>query len=58
VEDNERGPVFDRFSQLVTLPPEVSRAGVLRKDAPMIDLCWNALDLENTGWWRGWERKW
>jgi hypothetical protein len=58
VGDNDRGPVFDRFSQLVTLPPEVSRAGVLRKDAPMIDLCWNALDLENTGWWRGWERKW
>ena len=58
VGDNDRGPVFDRFSQLVTLPPEVSRAGVLRKDAPMIDLCWNSLDLENTGWWRGWERKW
>jgi FecR protein len=58
VGDSDRGLVFDRFSQLVTLPNEVSRAGVLRKDAPMIDLCWNALDLENTGWWRGWERKW
>ena len=58
VPERERGVVFDRFAQLVTLPPEVSRAGVLRKDAHALDLCWNALGLENTGWWRGWERRW
>ena len=54
----DRGVVFDRFTQLAAVPPEVSRNAVLRKDARAIDLCWNALNLENTGWWRGWERKW
>jgi len=58
VPERERGAVFDRFAQLATLPPEVSRTGVLRKDAHSLDLCWNALGLENTGWWRGWERRW
>jgi hypothetical protein len=53
-----RGEVFDRFAQLVTLPPEVTRAAVLESDRHALDLCWNALDLENTGWWRGWERRW
>jgi hypothetical protein len=43
---------------LVKLPEGVSREGVLRQDPRMIDLCWNALGLENTGWWRGWERRW
>ncbi len=54
----ERAAVYDRFAQLVELPPEVSREAVLRGDPKMIDLCWNALNLENTGWWRGWERRW
>lgn len=58
VPERQRGEVFDRLAQLVTLPREISRAGVLRKDAHAIDLCWNALGLENTGWWRGWERRW
>jgi hypothetical protein len=58
VPERDRGAVFDRFAGLVTLPPEVSRAGVLRRDAHALDLCWNALGLENTGWWRGWERRW
>jgi hypothetical protein len=31
---------------------------VLRRDAHSLDLCWNALNLENTGWRRGWERRW
>ena len=56
VED--RGRVFDRFAQLERLPGEVSRDGVIRKDPRAIDLCWNALDLQNTSWWRGWERRW
>ncbi len=54
----ERAAVYDRFAQLVELPPQVSREAVLRGDPKMIDLCWNALNLENTGWWRGWERRW
>ena len=58
VPAQDRGAVFDRFAELVKLPPEVSRERVLRKDPEMIDLCWNALELQNTGWWRGWERNW
>jgi hypothetical protein len=55
---NDRAAVFDRFARIVALPAGVSRDGVLRKDPAMIDLCWNALNLENTDWWRGWERRW
>ena len=58
VEGPQRVLVFDRLAQLVELPREVTREGVLRGDAKMIDACWNALGLQNTGWWRGWERNW
>ena len=58
VPASDRGAVFDRFRDLVQLPAGVSRDAVLRRDSRAIDQCWNALDLENTGWWRGWERKW
>ena len=58
VPDAERPAVFDRFASLVALPPEVARPAALRRDPRAVDLCWNALNLENTGWWRGWERHW
>lgn len=58
VRTSERGEVYDRFAQLVKLPPEVTRAAAVQGDRHALDLCWNALDLENTGWWRGWERRW
>jgi hypothetical protein len=58
VSPGERGIVFDRFAGLVPLPPEVTREGIIRLDPKMMDLSWNALNLENTDWWRGWERKW
>jgi hypothetical protein len=58
VREQDRGVVYDRFAQLVSLPPEASREGALRLEAKTMDLCWNALNLENTEWWRGWERKW
>lgn len=58
VSGEERGRVFDRLSQLVSLPVEATREGVLRGDARSLDRCWDALGLENTGWWRGWERRW
>ena len=58
VPERDRGAVFERYRELVKLPAEVTREGVMRRDGRMIDLCWNALELENTGWWRGWERKW
>jgi hypothetical protein len=56
--ERDRGRVFDRFAELVALPKEVRREEVLRRDAHSIDLCWDALNLENTQWWRGWERRW
>jgi hypothetical protein len=58
VSPRDLGSVYDRFAQLVQVPPEATREAVLRRDARAIDLCWNALNLENTEWWRGWERRW
>lgn len=58
VPASDRGAVFDRFAQLVKLPAEVTREKVIARDGPTIDLCWNALNLMNTDWWRGWERDW
>ena len=58
VAPGDRARVYDRFAALVEVPSDVSRDGVLRLDAQMIDRCWDALVLENTEWWRGWERKW
>jgi hypothetical protein len=58
VPEADLGAVFDRFGELVQLPAGISRDAVLHRDPRAIDQCWNALDLENTGWWRGWERKW
>ena len=54
----ERGAVYDRLSQLVALPAGATRESVVRGDPRALDLCWNALGLENTSWWRGWERRW
>lgn len=58
VAERDLGRVFDRFAALVTLPREVKRELVLRRDPHSIDLCWDALNLENTDWWRGWEAHW
>jgi hypothetical protein len=54
----QRAAVFDRFAQLESLPSEIKRDAAIRNDPHTIDLCWNALNLENTSWWRGWERNW
>ncbi len=58
VPEAERALVFDRFAALVALPSDVTREGVLAKDRRMLDVCWNALNLENTEWWREWRRDW
>jgi hypothetical protein len=58
VPEADRGVVFDRLAELVPMLPGLTREGVLRGDPQMIDRCWDALGLENTGWWRGWERTW
>lgn len=58
VAPRDLGPVYDRFRRLVRVPAEVTREAVLRRDPQAIDRCWDALNLENTNWWRGWERRW
>jgi len=58
VPASDRGRVFDRFADLVPLPPDVTRTAALAKDPRAIDRMWDALNLEDTEWWRGWERKW
>ena len=57
-DGSERARVFDRLASLVTLPREVTREAVLRGDGKAIDGAWNALDLGNTDWWRGWKKQW
>jgi ferric-dicitrate binding protein FerR (iron transport regulator) len=58
VSPAQRGAVFDRFRELTPLPAEVNRGQVLAGDANALDLCWNALHLEKTEWWREWKRDW
>jgi hypothetical protein len=58
VRAEARGRVFDRFARLESLPAGVAREGASKKDARTLDLCWDALNLEDTEWWRGWERRW
>lgn len=53
----ERGPVYDRLSQLITIPGSVTREGVLEGDPKMIDSLWDSLDLGNTSWWRMWKSR-
>ena len=54
----QRSAVFDRFSALVVLPETVTRDSILRSDPKALDAAWDALDLENTSWWREWKRQW
>ncbi len=54
----ERAAIFDRFVQLVGPPSGVTRDGVLTGDQSMIDKCWNALNLMDVEFWRGWKGDW
>jgi hypothetical protein len=54
----ERAEVFDRFAVLVKLPSGLTREAVLRGDRNAMDIAWNALELGDTNWWRGWKREW
>lgn len=58
VPTEERGVVFDRLSAVVKLPAEVQRASVIAGDSHALDLCWDALELGDTSWWRTWKRAW
>ncbi len=55
---DERRRVFERFVQLVRLPDGVDAARVESGDAHAMDLCWNALALDDANWWREWKRDW
>jgi len=54
----ERAEVFERFAMLVKLPPDLGRAAILSGDRKAMDVAWNALQLGDTSWWRGWKREW
>jgi hypothetical protein len=58
VPEGERGAVFDRLANIVQLPTNVERKAVIAKDMQTLDLCWNALNLGDTSWWRTWKRAW
>ena len=55
VEPSNRAVVYDRLSELIKVPADVNREGVLGGDPKMIDSLWNALDLGDTTWWRMWK---
>jgi len=57
VSIDQRGLVFDRLSQLIALPSNVTRQGILEGNAAMIDAIWDALDLGDTSWWRMWKSR-
>jgi hypothetical protein len=58
LKPEDRGRVFDRFTQLTSLPPGVTRGAIERGDRQAIDGAWDSLHLGSTAWWRGWERNW
>lgn len=58
VPDQDRGLVYDRLSQLVPPPANVTRKGVLALDQAMLDLWWNQLGFGDVSLWRHWERTW
>jgi len=55
---DQRGRVFDRFAELVSLPSGVNRDAILRGDKRSLDVAWDALNLGSTSWWREWKRRW
>jgi hypothetical protein len=58
VNSAERCAVYDRLAALVPPPPGVTREGILRLDATMLDSWWNAFDLGDISLWRHWEQSW
>ena len=58
VEEGQRVLVYDRLSQLVPPPANVTKEGILRLDQPMLDLWWNELGFDDISVWRYWERSW
>jgi hypothetical protein len=46
------------LSELVAIPASVSETAIERGDPRAMDATWNALELGDTAWWRGWEHRW
>ena len=57
VEPSSRTVVYDRLAELIKVPADVNREGVLAGNPKMIDSLWNALDLGDTTWWRMWKSR-
>ena len=53
----DRGRVYDRLAQLITVPSSVTHDGIEAGDTKMIDSLWDTLDLGNTSWWRMWKSR-
>lgn len=58
VDAADRGRVYDRLATLAPPPAGVTREGILRLDAKMLDLWWNKLGLGDVFLWRTFERSW
>jgi hypothetical protein len=58
VDDQRRVLVYDRLSQFVPPPADVTKEGILQLDQPMFDLWWNELGFDDISVWRRWERSW
>ena len=58
VPAGEKNVVFDRLASVVKLPADVKRDAVIAGEKQSMDLCWDALQLGDTSWWRTWKRAW
>ena len=50
--EQERGAMFARPAQLVSLPPSVTREDVLRRDERKLDRVWHRVGYGNVKRWR------
>jgi FecR protein len=57
VQPDDRGRVYARLAQFITVPAGVTRQGVLAANPQMIDSLWNTLELGDTSWWRMWKSR-
>ncbi len=56
--DDERAQVYDALAARVPPPTGVTREGILRGDATMLEHWWDALGFGDTATWRRWRRPW
>lgn len=57
-QGSQRADVFDHFAALVKLPSSLTPESIMKGDQKSMDAAWDALDLGDTSWWRGWKRQW